>query len=229
MRTSVKTGNKPEFQWRRRGLLWGALALASATGCDSDSTSGPVPDAVSCELATACGGDVQGTWSLKELCTPYLSGDGFCREAITDARAASTDVVLTFDPNSTFTATQTMAGRLVIDFPPSCQPIGGAFSCQQLASLFLVSSRGELASADCVSQSDGVCHCDLDLRGARDEASGTYSVDGGTIHMKTAGAHSASATKFCVAGGELAMWTQDPPASSPSMASARRFLILKKR
>jgi len=200
-------------------LVVPALACSRASGGDgagdggkggscgegsAGASSGPplVPDA-SCPEFAACGGELEGTWDVREACvTREQAVTAPIVESCPDSAAAN--LALEASGSYVFSsglleADFTLAGTVTVAFTADC----ARTLCTDLSSLcadYEASQAGDpqYASATC-SVVDDECRCTLVGMPSRREVVTSYEVEG--FRIVSAG---GGETEFCVSGSELA-------------------------
>ena len=187
------------------------LAIAyAASGCESDS-SDAAGGGGSCGAFKACGGDVVGTWNVKEVCfedalklfdtqlsepecdevvrsvEPQVSGTYvFGKDGI-----GSTDISMQFDIDMLWTnaCISAIAGGASIDLDATCKSLEDTYSMQ-----------AEFEGASCNVKGNG-CACLITSAPMTVTSSGQYKVQGTALVDVMAG----DSDPFCVAGDTLTL------------------------
>ncbi len=177
------------------------MSAASAVGlaaCGDSSAS-------SCGPFTGCGGNVVGTWQIKEICSSKSQAVdlGPCKTATLDFSGTTLEGSVTFNMDMTFTSAVTTKGKGTINYPSSCLNFMGlTLTCAQLDQGFKAEAMrvdSEIMSIQCVTSSTG-CSCavvfkpQMEMNTARWSTMGNllaidgetreYCVSGSTLHVK---------------------------------------------
>jgi len=168
------------------GLAMGAAGLANACGGQTSSGS----DGSECGTLTACGGNLEGTWTVDSICStpqpksqsPNVDGGSFpaaCQNGLTpnfsEAKYEPIDLTLTFS-GAEFHETGTVQLTDSVTFTSAClsalgSPPADVSACQSLA------AREGYSTCNPVS---GACACSGSGRVPID-VTGPYRVQGGEI------------------------------------------------
>lgn len=192
------------------GLTWVALACCLiACGDDSEDSGAERDGTRTCEPFVACGGDITGTWMVKDFCSDDLAGalgmvidQPQCRDAAR-VQMLSVSGDYTFAADGTASYARTMHVELQFTWTPSCltainegKPVNVPATCSKLDDTYGNDPKYESGSC----QFDGTsCDCSV-IRRIERTATTTYQVSGAKI--LTSGAEPG---EFCVAGDTLKM------------------------
>jgi hypothetical protein len=138
-------------------------------------------DDASCPAFTACGGDVVGTWSIKNTC---VSGGGTglvedCPGATTSVEGLKATGTITFNANMTTTENVAISGSMKMNLPASC--LMGA-TCAQLDAVLKASLSEPDAPFSAVSCSGSSgCTCSVTFKGTAEMEMDTYRLSGNKI------------------------------------------------
>jgi len=171
---------------------------ASFLSCGGDDDDGG-----SCSAFTPCGGDVVGTWTVKNVCATG-SGAGLiedCPGATTSFEGIKGSGTITFTANMTTMENINLTGSMKMTLPASC--LMGA-TCAQIDTALkaaLTSDPEAPFSAVSCSGSSG-CTCTMTFKNSNLMETGTYSISGNRI---TDG--DGEAQEYCVSGKTMNMRT----------------------
>jgi len=174
-----------------RAALAASLVGASATLAACETT------APRCAF-TACGGALEGQWTIRERCpAPPLD----CSGARVDYGGATLEGTFTFTGAMTYAATIRQKGTIVATVPLACY--AGATGCAAVeAELRAAAARdvaGRITAVSCAGTS--VCTCRQSLRDTPVTETGTYRMAGPRVIL-TSG-DDATTDEYCVSGKEL--------------------------
>jgi hypothetical protein len=178
----------------------GMSALFLSCGGDDDNGS--------CGAFTPCGGDVVGTWTIKNMC---VTGGGAgavedCPGATSTFEGIKGSGTITFNANMTTTENVAISGSMKMNLPASC--LMGATCAQVDAGLkaaFLGDPEAPFSAVSC--SGSGSCTCNVTFKGTSMMSMDTYTISGNKI---TDG--EGEEQEYCVSGKTLNM------RSSMSMA-----------
>jgi hypothetical protein len=188
------------------GRAWGialGLMLAACSGKDEGGA---------CSDASACGGDVTGTWKIASSCLemePQMPGSMSCPGATGQMQDVKMNGGVTYGADKTYQSNITLTGKVIVTLPASClMQQGTTVSCAQLQQSLQSSAADQgYESVSCTGSSG--CTCTMQLAPQTDTTSGTYSTNGGTLTMTSSGG-SPDDSDYCVAGGKLTLSPSDP-------------------
>jgi hypothetical protein len=180
-------------------------------------------DAASCGKVPACGGNIVGTWKIVGACavgtSSSMSVPGCAGSTATSGPASVTGGTLTFNADSTFTASITEAAHQTLTIPANCLTSGPVTeSCSELQTSFRSTAMGfdageQSLSVTCTAASGG-CTCSVSADAMTLSQSGTYTVSGNDLTFYTnevagsspvggAAAVPATGGSYCVQGDTL--------------------------
>lgn len=174
------------------------MSAASAVGlaaCGDSSAS-------SCGPFMGCGGNVVGTWQIKETCASQSQSFAvdFCPTATADTSGIVLEGSVTFKADMTYTSSVATKGSFALSLPSSCLSFGGQMvTCAQVdqqAKADAMKPDSEFSAAQCSTSSSG-CSCRLTLKGQTDMASGTWSTTGNLLKLNN------ETNEYCVSGSTL--------------------------
>ncbi len=189
-------------------VLLGALAL----GCGGNDNNNA---GATCTAVTACGGTLDGTWTIDSVCTEgdlvgalnaMLATEGLpaaCDNMVQSATLGGTGTVTFANGSETDNITTTMTGSLL--YTAACESaVAGttvtltASSCSTVQST-LTGASGGFTTASC-SLSGGNCACDVTQQQQAPTAPQTYTISGGTLTYTAA---NGGSMQYCVSGTSL--------------------------
>jgi hypothetical protein len=184
------------------GLL--GVAAAMLAGCGGHSLS------ATCANASACGGDVTGTWTIASNCLSIT--DTNFESACPAATLMGTNIKITgtqtYNADLTYTIVGTLSFGVVVNVPMSCISLNGlTLSCAQVSQLLL--SNGQTMGATCTTAGTG-CACTLAVPDVDIGATGTYTTANGVLTAMPVGG-AAEQNGYCVRGNAM---TQSPVSAT---------------
>jgi hypothetical protein len=197
----------PVMKTFKIGLAGIALVLAvSGCGGDDNKSGGPA-----CNAFTPCGGDVVGTWQVKDSCMQgKLTVDG-CPTASITFDGVKTTGTMTFNADKTGTASITTTGGVKMSLPQSCLAGQTCASIDAVLKTELATeTMTEFSSVAC-SGTDP-CTCVYTLKGTPSNDGGSWSTSGSVLTQGT------DKADYCVAGQELKVKSRPAGMSTSMMA-----------
>jgi hypothetical protein len=186
------------------GLIAFFAALATLS-CGSSSNGG----GGNCGKATACGGNIVGSWQITSACS---TGGASMPNASCPGETIAVDSVndtgsITFNMDGTYMAMLSTSAQETLTVPGSCLATSGA-TCNQLGMALngtLAQPDGGAApgsiSASCtMSGANCTCHVTFSLSGQT--AMGTYATSGTNVTITPTGG-TATTDAYCVQGNTL--------------------------
>lgn len=191
----------------------GTLCLFSACGGSSSSSGG------TCGAASACGGDILGTWKVSSSCiiadASSMIGNSSCPAATESTSGMKIAGTVAYSADKTYSSDFTISGNVVINLPASCLTQQGVtVTCAQLQQGLSSNMTSAFSSATC-AESGGGCACTLALNSQVRTETGTYSTAAGTL-TQTATGGTPGDSDYCVMGNTLTI----SPASGSTMMSS---------
>jgi hypothetical protein len=179
------------------GSAASAALAASLVGVSAATLAACETTVPRCAFA-ACGGALEGQWTIRERC-PAPPAD--CPGARVDYAGTTLDGTFTFTGAMTYAATVRQRGTIVATVPLACH--AGAASCTAVeAELRATAARDPTARIAAVTCSGAaVCTCRQTLKDAPITESGTYRMSGSRVILTSGG--DATTDEYCVAGKEL--------------------------
>lgn len=201
----------------RKSLL-GVVGMASLLllSCDDEDKGG----GGSCGNFTPCGGDVVGTWNIKQYCLSNTASPiPECPAATVSVDGLSASGTVTYAANMTTTANTTIRGTMKMNIPASC--LMGATCALVDASLKseLSDPESPFSSASCTGSD--TCSCSLVLKGTPMTSSGTYTISGNQL------IEDGDANEYCVSGKELRL--KSPMSMAGMMEDLAFSAVLEKQ
>jgi hypothetical protein len=180
----------------------------SGSGGSAGGAGGGTP--ATCN-ATACGGDIVGTWTLTNDC-PLVQPpqNTLCPTQTFDASQYQIHESVTFSSDATYAITATVSGSLTITQPAEC--ITDPQTCAEADAAIQteIATAGSIVSGGgCATTSSGACRCVEQLSTpAPITASGTYTTSGPSVTTtatasSTGSTGSPSTSDYCVTGNLL--------------------------
>lgn len=161
--------------------MLGIATAVSLLGCGGD---GGDSGAGSCDVVSACGGAIEGDWTVVSFCPdkdkiPKAVTD-ICEAATLDSDALVVSGEISFKGDKTFVQSSRVKGTGYMVLERSCLEQGSVtLMCSQIEELI---NRGSDVDPVTCESSGGGCRCALAIdQSAQDE--GTYSVSGTTLTM----------------------------------------------
>ena len=213
-----------------------AIAMAYALAAVGCSSSGSTPAGTggtsggtggaggSCQTATACGGDVVGTWTVTSSCLtvggqldPSSFGANCPRTTVTGSHHVTG--TWTANPNGTVSDDTTTTGTEQFSLASSCLVISSTpTTCAKIGGLVKILGYDAVT---CTDASDGGCDCSatvnqrggLGLVSPDPTTSGNQATQGNTLTI-TGGAGDATYA-YCVGGSQLIV---TPQGDGPTLA-----------
>lgn len=184
-------------------LYHGTLAalIPLIVSCSSNSGSGAscIADSI------PCGGNLEGTWNLKQQCIDVDSPSSVT-SACSGATAHGSNLVMhgtvTYVADGTYSENITLSGDIVVTIPPSCLTQNGVtMTCAQLNQS--MSQQG--TPVTCSDANGGGCSCTMPVPAGQTTESGTYTIAGHVL--TTAHEGQSDQTDYCVhasqSGGQI--------------------------
>jgi hypothetical protein len=159
-------------------------------------------DDATCAAFTPCGGDVVGTWSIKNTCVTGGGGGGFvedCPGATTSVDGLKATGTITFNANMTTTENVAISGAMKMNLPASCLM---GLSCAQVDAALkaaVLSDPDAPFSAVSCSGSSG-CTCSVTFKGTAVMEMDTYRISGNKLIDGD-----GEEQEYCVSGTTLNM------------------------
>ena len=188
------------------GGLTGAVALLLLSGCGAKSES---DDGVACGTASACGGNIVGTWHIVSSCAGFRAASPMptasCPEQTRDDSGLILSGTTAFAADSSLTQSISLSGKLVMKQPASClMGNGAAITCAQVEQdLRSTLSTTGSSSISCVDSAGG-CECTLVLDPATKEFQGTYTTTAAGLLTQMANG-GIDVSDYCVTGDRLTL------------------------
>jgi hypothetical protein len=207
----------------------GGAAGSGSAGMPGAAGAGPAP---SCQNASACGGDIVGSWTITSTCInvpPQNEGTPDCPGITGRSDGFAAVGSVTYEPNGTYTSSGTLTGRVLVDYPTSCLTSAGITCAELSAALADPSVLGSATfSAAACAPSSNACTCTLTLAPQTTNETGTYSTSGGVLSETPDSTGVTDQTDYCVQGSTL---TESPHAGSTMIAGGMDVtgtIVLKK-
>jgi hypothetical protein len=135
-----------------------------------------------CQKATACGGNIVGSWSIASTCvnddlSKFTDG---CPGAFAQTKDYQVTGMISYSSGSTFTLTSTRTGKVAVRYPAACltPPDGVEVTCSQLGAG--LAAGGKYDSVDCVSNGAG-CDCTFGLTPEIVSGADMYSISADNV------------------------------------------------
>jgi hypothetical protein len=192
----------------KMGLAAIALVLSiSACGGDDNKSGGPA-----CNAFTPCGGDVVGTWQVKDSCIQGKLTVKDCPTASVTFDGFKTTGTMTFNADKTGTASIATAGAMKMALPQSCLAGQTCAAVDAAVKLDLATKpMSEFASVAC-SGTDP-CTCVYTFKGTPSDDGGSWSTAGTVLTQGT------DQVDYCVAGQELKLKSRASGMSTSMMTT----------
>jgi hypothetical protein len=193
-----------------------AAVVMAAAGCGSGSGS--------CGTA-ACGGNVVGTWTIRDLCdmtAPAMASDGGASCSFQPNLNSLKEMgTITFNSDLTYMSNLTPSGSLTEVIPTSCL---GAVTCDQLnTSAMSAVTSGTYSSASCTTVTAG-CSCQFQYASKAVAQTGTYTTSGSSLVVKSSSSATGETDSYCVQGSTLTISS----TTSTGMTGVSASLVLTK-
>jgi hypothetical protein len=173
------------------GLVMGALVMALA-GCGGDDNK----SGGACGAFTPCGGNVVGSWDVKDLCVQGKVAVDGCPTATTNFDDIHGTGSMTFNADMTGMGSLTLSGSVKVTLPRSC---AAGVSCATveagLKAQLLSDKNTPFTGVTCTG--DDPCTCTYALKSTPMNDGGTYSTSGTVLTQGT------DQSYYCVSGNEL--------------------------
>jgi len=201
-------------------------ATLSLFGCGSSDDSGAGSAGPSCDLVSACGGDVTGSWKIVDFC-PDTSA---VPEAITqicesakleyDEPSVSGTVEYKADKSYTQSASASGTGYLVLD--QAClKQDSVTLTCKQIQDAINEKAKNKVT---CSAAGSG-CRCGLRINQSAN-GTGTFAVAGQNLTL-TAASDSKTDAPFCVKGDKAYITVQLSPDDNASYSFKGQLQLQK--
>lgn len=152
----------------------------------------------SCDVVSACGGDIVGTWAVTASClTASKDLSSICAGASATVAYTFTGTV-TYGADQSFTPALTLTATAHEYYPSGCAPFG--MTCAELGQAG--ADAASVVSQSCSLDATGACNCDSVQDATTSNIPGTYSVSGDVLTTMQ-GSATATAVQYCVQGGVL--------------------------
>lgn len=201
------------------GALLSSLVFLGACGGDDGDAgggAGSVIELSSCAGAfddfVACGGSVEGTWTLRKVCTDFSMMEGAtCPDSEAELRSGVADgSTITFENGRAVSPAAKVVIESEVRFPLSCIE-GQVKACGDLS----IPMFGHLCTgAD-------VCNCVTRFEDEEEPLNGSYTVDGTTLILEEEGEEIVE-YEFCVRGDQLLLQLEGEEGERVVMAAQRR-------
>lgn len=191
--------------------LAAALFLLSAgflIGCGGDDGGGDAQ----CASVTGCGGDIVGTWEVKDSCAygNFLGDmDAMCQEAKLDMSGLRVTGSQTFLANKTYSTSMAVNGTMKMTLPSTCLADEDEedISCKQFSDVYgalLVLAGDNTISLKCTGTA--TCVCTFTFNDAKSEDQGTYALNGNTVTEQSSDEDEEPTTStYCAEGNTLSL------------------------
>ena len=181
------------------------------TGCGSDDGGG---GSASCNAASACGGNIVGTWHISNVCLPPVDvpPPDTCPSGKISVPNPTATGTITFADDGTMTTAVTTTFKESVSFPVSCY---NEAQCTQFAAV--AQQQDGVTGATCAFNATSGCSCSLTLS-SDDTSSGTYTVSGSNITTSSAGSPDDNGT-YCVSGSTLSVRQTDADGTTTIIAT----------
>jgi hypothetical protein len=178
-------------------VAWAALA---AGGCETTAPR--------CAF-TACGGALDGQWTIKERCPAPPAA---CPAARVDYGNSALEGTFTFSGGASYAASLRQRGTITVTVPLSCYP--EASGCAALEAELRAAAASRLASVSCSGAA--TCTCREALREDPITETGTYRIAESRVILTSGG--NATTDDYCVSGNLLKLQPAPPPGSTATAA-----------
>lgn len=195
------------------GLLGlGTWCLTACGGSSSQSGGG-------CGAASACGGDIVGTWQVSSSClavdTSSMMDSTSCPGETASASGTKITGTISYNADKTYSSTLTTSGSVVVTLPASCLTQQGVtVTCAQLQQALSGAMSSTFSSVTC-AESGGGCACSVGLNPVTATQTGSYSTAAGVLTQTETGG-SPDDSNYCVQGNTL---TISPGSGSNAMSN----------
>jgi hypothetical protein len=186
------------------------VAVAALAGCETTAPR--------CAF-TACGGALDGQWTIKERC-PGAAPE--CPGVRVDTSAVTLEGSLTFSGGSNYQASVRQKGTIVATVPLACYPTASGCAAVEGELRAAASRDPTSAIGSVVCSGTSVCTCNETLRDRPVSESGSYRIVESRVIL-TSAAGDATTNDYCVSGSQLKL-----RASPPGLPGSGDVLILTK-
>lgn len=177
---------------KQLGELCGVLASIAIVGFGCGGND------LRCGEVAPCGGDVVGSWELKDACFDVAALEAESREACPGFRLLRLDLLISGTVTFTATAYTSSATSMVTfeeTIPADC-PLVGGMTCAELGATLEATGGGQCSG-------DTVCTCSGTTSGQVFGASGTYTISGTTLSLTETGTGLVESGDYCVSDGAI--------------------------
>jgi hypothetical protein len=217
----------------RLGRMVTALMFAALAGCGSSVGKNGDRE---CPAYSPCGGNIVGTWVIRDYCAQGDPGFGSKECDVTSWEHERATGTMTFNADLTYSMDITSTVTFVLDAPLSCgsgsgggsfdePPDGGASVSPSRAPTCAEIEQGQQAYAamnpnfaatvSCTG-SNNRCACTRVSRPSTHMSKGSYSTRETKLSM-----NGSDHGRYCVKGNELFLFEADPGSVASSSASSR--------
>ena len=192
-------------------LAW-VLGLGGFACGDSDDSDADGP---MCGAFEACGGKLEGSWTLAEACYVVLEQPmlGFCEEATAELHARRAEGSVTFE-GETFQRNYEIASELILKLPQSCLGEGSdQAKCAEMGAT--LQNGATLICADADGDNAG-CECSASLSSTLSQQ-GEFTIRGNRVMLV------GEELGYCVKGDTLSL----RPTSSINMSGTNATSLLQ--
>ncbi len=189
------------------GILM-VTAMASAVGScggGGDGTSG------TCGKVAPCGGDILGTWTVKEFCindsVATFTDSDFCPTGTVDSSGLKVSGTVVYTADRTYKVDTTLSGAMKVILPPAClMDDGVTLTCTQMdqrqKAILAKNPDPDVKSVSCASV--GVnCVCTSVMADQISTESGTFTTVGTKVNEKSKDTGETDTKDYCVQGNTL--------------------------
>lgn len=192
-----------------------ALVVITLGSCGGDGGG----SGGACGPLTACGGDVVGTWTVKDFCGTGKISFSTCPQVDVNLDGVKATGEQTFGADKTYSSNTQVSGSATMHIPTSCLMFGGLqVTCDFVNMTFMTQNatmpNDTIESLTCSKEATG-CSCKVGLKAKTLAEMGTYSSNGTSLTLTPSGG-TAKTNDYCVAGTTL---TYRPAAGAMATGS----------
>lgn len=192
------------------GFMVVALFFAFACGGDDDGGFGTCEE-IQQEFA-ACGGDLQGSWEIRDTCHQPLPAlglwDSWCPDAVVNNATLDFETVVDIDETTIQFGVMTLLYGADVRFQEACLADVG-LDCAGVQAAF---NQDPIITANCAEEGPD-CRCDISATNDVQAYDTGYSIEGTELIIEDEEGET-DRMPYCVSGDEM-VWQAPPDSESP--------------